>query len=39
VSLSMPWRPDDWEEDDPCWKLIAGVVELPEDVVDDEIPF
>lgn len=30
VSLSMPWRPDDWEGDDPCWKLIAGVVELPE---------
>ncbi len=31
VSLSMPWRPDDWEEDGlPCWKLIAGVVELPE---------
>ncbi|HBB31076.1 MAG TPA: hypothetical protein DDZ80_22405 [Cyanobacteria bacterium UBA8803] len=30
VSLSMPWRPDNWEEDDPCWKLIAGVVELPE---------
>ena len=31
VSLSMPWRPDDWEEDEePCWKLIAGVVELPE---------
>jgi hypothetical protein len=37
VSLSMPWRPDDWQGDDPCWKLIAGVVELPEDVVDDEI--
>ncbi len=37
VSLSMPWRSDDWEGDDPCWKLIAGVVELPEDVVDDEI--
>ncbi len=30
VSLSMPWRPDDWKDDDsPCWKLIAGVVELP----------
>jgi hypothetical protein len=37
VSLGMPWRPDDWQGDDPCWKLIAGVVELPEDVVDDEI--
>ncbi|MCU0541290.1 MAG: hypothetical protein MUE44_03780 [Oscillatoriaceae cyanobacterium Prado104] len=33
VSLSMPWRPDDWEEEgDPCWKLIAGVVELPEEM-------
>lgn len=30
VSLSMPWRPRDWEGDDPCWKLIAAVVELPE---------
>ncbi len=30
VSLSMPWRPVDWEGDDPCWKLIAAVVELPE---------
>lgn len=29
VSLSMPWRPTDWEGDDPCWKLIAAVVELP----------
>ena len=29
VSLSMPWQPEDWEkEDNPCWKLIAGVVEL-----------
>jgi hypothetical protein len=39
VSLSMPWRPDDWEGDDPCWKLIAGVVELPEDLVDDRVLF
>lgn len=29
VSLSMPWRPSNWEGDDPCWKLIAAVVELP----------
>lgn len=29
LSLSMPWRPSDWEGDDPCWKLIAAVVELP----------
>ncbi|GAC1458544.1 MAG: hypothetical protein NVSMB70_03110 [Chamaesiphon sp.] len=33
ISLSMPWRPADWEEDDPCWKLIAAVVELPEEKV------
>lgn len=44
VSLSMPWRPADWEGDDPCWKLIAGVVELaPERTQyenrEDEIPF
>ncbi len=29
VSLSMPYRPDDWEAaEDPCWKLIAAVIEL-----------
>lgn len=28
VSLGMPWRPPNWEGDDPCWKLIAGVIEL-----------
>ena len=28
VSLSLPHRFHDWEGDDPCWKLIAGVVEL-----------
>lgn len=39
VSLSMPWRPDDWEGDDPCWKLIAGVIELPEDIIDDPVLF
>jgi len=39
VSLSMPWRPDDWEGDDPCWKLIAGVIELPEDIIDDQVLF
>ncbi|MCC3413786.1 MAG: hypothetical protein JGK24_16475 [Microcoleus sp. PH2017_29_MFU_D_A] len=33
ISLSMPWRPDDWEGDDPCWKLIAGVIELEEDII------
>ncbi|MGK7946679.1 MAG: hypothetical protein AB4058_19645 [Microcystaceae cyanobacterium] len=30
VSLSMPYRFSDWEGDDPCWKLIAGVIELSE---------
>lgn len=46
VSLSMPWRPADWEGEDPCWKLIAGVVELPEEQnsnkdieSDDDLPF
>ncbi|MBD3242283.1 MAG: DNA helicase RecQ [Chitinivibrionales bacterium] len=29
VSLSMPYRKDDWEgEGDPCWKLVAAIVEL-----------
>ena len=28
VSLGMPWRPPNWQGDDPCWKLIAGVVEI-----------
>jgi ATP-dependent DNA helicase RecQ len=29
VSLSMPFRRQGWEgEGDPCWKLIAGVVEM-----------
>jgi hypothetical protein len=29
ISLSMPWRPHEWERDeDPCWKLIAGVIAL-----------
>lgn len=26
----MPHRLGDWEGDDPCWKLIAGVIELSE---------
>ncbi len=30
VSLSMPWSPPDWDKGDPCWKLIAGVIELPD---------
>jgi hypothetical protein len=30
VSLSMPYKPhDNWEGEAPCWKLIAGVIELP----------
>jgi len=30
MSLSMPYKPPDWQEDEPpvCWKLIAGVIEL-----------
>lgn len=28
VSLSMPHRPPNWEGDNPCWKLIAGIIEL-----------
>ncbi|WP_198648425.1 hypothetical protein [Cyanothece sp. BG0011] len=29
VSLSMPYRPPHWKkEGNPCWKLIAGVIEL-----------
>lgn len=28
VSLSIPWAPPDWEGEDPCWKLIAGVIEI-----------
>lgn len=31
VSLSMPWRPPDWEGDTPCWKLIAAVIDLEEE--------
>ena len=30
MSLGMPYKPDNWEGDEtPCWKLIAGVIELP----------
>ena len=28
VSLSMPHCPSGWDQADPCWKLIAGVIEL-----------
>lgn len=28
MSLSLPFEPDDWEGSPPCWKLIAGVIEL-----------
>lgn len=28
VSLSMPWAPDDWEGEQPCWKLIAGLIKI-----------
>ncbi len=28
ISLSMPHKPPGWEREEPCWKLIAGVIEL-----------
>jgi hypothetical protein len=28
VSLGIPWAPPKWEGETPCWKLIAGVIEL-----------
>lgn len=33
ISLSLPWKPPDWEGEAPCWKLIAGVIELSKDDV------
>ena len=36
VSLSMPHRPPNWEGDDPCWKLIAAVMELETNDYDDQ---
>ncbi|NBD18511.1 MAG: hypothetical protein GVY04_20980 [Cyanobacteria bacterium] len=31
VSLGMPWAPsNNWEGEAPCWKLIAGVIEMQE---------
>lgn len=29
VSLGMPWAYEGWEGEIPCWKLISGVIELP----------
>jgi len=31
MSLGMPYKPPDWDKDERpvCWKLIAGVIELP----------
>ena len=28
VSLSLPWKPPNWQRETPCWKLIAGVIEI-----------
>lgn len=29
MSLGMPYKPDNWDGDEePCWKLIAGVIEI-----------
>ena len=29
MSLGMPWAYEGWEGEIPCWKLISGVIELP----------
>ena len=41
ISLSMPYRPPDWDKDDPCWKLIAAVIELEENnnSSENELPY
>jgi hypothetical protein len=31
MSLSLPWAYDSWRGEKPCWKLIAGVIELTDD--------
>ncbi len=31
MSLSLPWADDSWKGERPCWKLIAGVIELTSD--------
>ncbi len=28
MSMTLPFPPDKWEGSPPCWKLIAGVIEL-----------
>jgi hypothetical protein len=28
VSLSIPWAPPEWDGEHPCWKLIAGVIDV-----------
>ncbi len=40
VSLGMPYRPEHWPEDQApaCWKLIAGVIELEENLAAKAIP-
>ncbi|MBE9005768.1 hypothetical protein IQ259_12095 [Fortiea sp. LEGE XX443] len=37
VSLSLPWAYNNWEGEPPCWKLIAGVIEIsyPESIKND----
>ena len=37
VSLSMPWSPDDQEEEKPCWKLIAGFIPDLFPQIDEEM--
>jgi hypothetical protein len=28
VSLGIPWSPPKWDGEKPCWKLIAGIIEI-----------
>jgi hypothetical protein len=40
-SLSMPWKPPDWEEETeaPCWKLIASVIEIQAKMSNNSLTF
>lgn len=40
ASLSVPYIPegfDNWEGEAPCWKLIAGVIEMARAVSDPNV--
>jgi Anaphase-promoting complex subunit 4 WD40 domain len=37
MSLGMPYKPDNWDGDEaPCWKLIAGVIEIIDTSVNSQ---